>query len=414
MLMMPKSIVGLPRIAVFVLVLASALIARGADPHEAWTASWFTSVQLTEPRNMPPAPGLAHATLRQFIFPTLSGHSLRLTLSNAFGNAPVVVKAVHVAVEAEGDAIDPRTDHAVHFHGQPGVTIQPGACMVSDAVEMPVTALHRLAVTMALDDVPTAVTGHPGSRTTSYFCPGDVCSAEQLEQATKTEHWYFLMSMDVLPDDPAAAIVALGDSITDGRGSTTDHNNRWPDDLARRLQQNSATSHVAVLNAGIGGNRLLRDGLGPNVLARFDRDVLAPAGVRWVIVLEGINDIGTRHGAKPGERFASAQDMIAAYEQIIRRAHAHGIRVIGATITPYEGANFYFTPDGEADRQTVNEWIRHGGEFDVVADFDATVRDPKAPTHLAAAYDSGDHLHPSPAGYEAMAGAVDLALFAKP
>lgn len=377
-----------------------------------WTTAWFTSQQLTERSNEPPAPGLAHATLRQIILPTLGGERLRVTFSNAFGHSPLVLTAAHVAVAAERDAIDTSTDHALRFHGQTGVVIQPGASMISDPLDLPIAAQRKLAITVAIAGAPAELTGHPGSRTTSYFCPGDLVGAAELSQPASADHWYFVTAMDVRSDAPTASIVALGDSITDGRGSTTNANNRWTDELARRLQANASTSSVAVLNAGIGGNRLLRDGLGPNALARFDRDVLAPAGVRWLIVFEGINDIGTRHDAGPkGLPFASADDIVAAYEQMIVRAHAHGIRVIGATITPYEGANFYFTPDGEADRAAINRWIRTSGAFDAVIDFDAAIRDAQHPTRLAPEFDSGDHLHPSPAGYRQMAAAIDLRLF---
>ena len=213
------------------------------------------------------------------------------------------------------------------------------------------------------------------------------------------------------------AVVILGDSITDGRGSTTNGNDRWPDVLARRLQASPETDTVGVLNAGIGGNRLLRDGLGPHALARLDRDVLAQAGVRWLILLEGINDIGTAAGARAkGEPAATADDIIGAYAQIIERARARGIRVYGATIMPFEGFSYagYFTPESEADRHKVNAWIRTSGRFDAVIDFDALTRDPERPARLSAAVDGGDHLHPSAAGYRIMGEAVDLALFTKP
>ena len=402
---------------ILILLLCSLWIdvaAHAASPTGgAWTAAWFTSQQLTERANEPPAPGLAHATLRQIILPTLGGAELRVTFSNVFGRTPLVLTAAHVALAGANDAIDASTDHALLFHHQPGIVIQPGASMISDPIDLPIAALRKLAITVQIAHAPAELTGHPGSRTTSYFCPGDYAGAAQLNQPSSVEHWYFITALEVRSSSPAAAIVALGDSITDGRGSTTNANNRWPDELARRLQANAATASVAVLNAGIGGNRLLRDGLGPNALARFDRDVLAPAGARWVIVFEGINDIGTRHDARPkGLPFASADDIIAAYEQIVVRAHAHGMRVLGATITPYEGASFYFTPDGEADREAINHWIRTSGAFDAVIDFDAVVRDPKHPTHLAPEFDSGDHLHPSPVGYERMAAAIDLRQFA--
>jgi lysophospholipase L1-like esterase len=228
-------------------------------------------------------------------------------------------------------------------------------------------------------------------------------SAADLSQAARTPHWYYLCGVEV--DAPGAAAVAvLGDSITDGRGSPTDGNGRWTDHLARRLQAGDGAARVGVLNQGLGGNRLLHDGLGPNALARLDRDVLAQPGVRWLIVLEGINDLGTRS--------ASAQELIAAYEQIIVRAHARGIRVYGATLTPCEGS-FYFNPALEAARQEVNAWVRGSGRFDAVIDFDAATRDRQRPARLSAAADGGDHLHPGPEGYRIMAAAIDLKLFGK-
>jgi len=270
-------------------------------------------------------------------------------------------------------------------------------------------------VTAYVRGAPADVTGHPGSRTTSYLQAGNAVAATDLPAAARVDHWYFLSGIEVRAGRSAAAVAILGDSITDGRGSTTNGNDRWPDNLARRLQANPATREVAVLNQGIGGNRLLQDGLGPNVLARLDRDVLAQAGVRWLIVLEGINDIGARVRARErGEPWATAQDVIAALEQIVVRAHARGIRAYGATILPYEGATSYFTVDGEADRQAVNAWIRASGVFDGVIDFDAATRDRERPSRLSPAVDGGDHLHPSAAGYRIMADAVDLGLFAEP
>ncbi|HWA85226.1 MAG TPA: SGNH/GDSL hydrolase family protein, partial [Opitutus sp.] len=228
------------------------------------------------------------------------------------------------------------------------------------------------------------------------------------------EHWYLLSALDVETEQAAAAIVVLGDSITDGHGSTTDRNDRWPDDLAHRLAGHKGTANIAVLNQGIGGNRLLRDGLGPNALARFDRDVLAPPGARWLIVLEGVNDLGTAVGARArGWPAATAADEIAALHQIVARAHSHGLRVFGGTIMPFEGFTMYSTPESEADRQAVNRWIRTSGEFDAVIDFDQIMRDPRHPARLAAAVDSGDHLHPSAAGYHLMAGRIDLELFGR-
>ncbi len=390
------------------------LQAADASQHKnEWVSVWMSAQQLTEPSNMPPKPGLSGNTLRQDVLVTLGGSRIRFTFSNVFGNSPLVIDAATVARAGTGADIVSGTSVPLSFGGSPGVVIQPGASMISDPVKFAVDAGAHLAVSLALGSAPDHVTGHPGSRTTSYLCQGNEVASVDLVPAGTAEHWYFLSQIDVIPRLPAAACVILGDSITDGRGSTTNENNRWPDDFARRLHANPATSHVAVLNAGIGGNRLLRDGLGPNALARFDRDVLAPDGVRWLIVLEGINDLGTRMGAeKMGMPYASASDMILAYEQIITRAHAHHIRVIGATIMPYAGS-FYYTKDGDADREIVNHWIRTSGWFDGVIDFDAVMRDPKHPSHLSPAYDFGDHLHPSPAGHQAMGNAVDLSLFAR-
>jgi lysophospholipase L1-like esterase len=259
---------------------------------------------------------------------------------------------------------------------------------------------------------PQAITGHPGSRTTSFFAPGADVAAVDLSAGTHVDHWYFLSRVDVWTGADARAVVAIGDSITDGRGSTTNQNDRWPNNLARRLSANPATARVCVLNQGIGGNRVLRDGIGPNLIGRFERDVLAIPGVRWLIVLAGINDIGTAAAAREtGQPAATAADLIAAYRQMILRAHDHGIKVYGATILPFEGFS-YFSARGEADRQAINQWMRGSGELDQVIDFDAVARDPSAPSRLSAAVDGGDHLHPSAAGYRILAGSIDLGLFA--
>jgi lysophospholipase L1-like esterase len=345
---------------------------------------------------------------------SIGGRRLRVRFSNAYGTAALTLVSAHLARSAGGGAIHAGTGQALTFHGRSSVTIPAGALVVSDPLDFDLPPLSDLAVTVSVRGAPPDVTGHPGSRTTSYLQAGNVVSAADLAAASRVDHWYFLSGIEVRAGRSAAAVAILGDSITDGRGSTTSGNDRWPDNLARRLQANEATREVAVLNQGIGGNRLLRDGLGPNALARLDRDVLAQPGVRWLIVLEGINDIGTRVAAREkGEPWATATDLIAALEQIVVRAHARGIRVCGATILPYEGAA-YFAADGEADRQAVNAWIRTSGVFDAVIDFDAVTRDPEKPSRLSAAVDGGDHLHPSAAGYRIMADAVDLGLFVEP
>jgi len=377
-----------------------------------WVGTWAASPQLTEDENLPPLPGFVDATLRQLLRVSIGGKRLRVRVSNAFGRTPLTLGAVRVARSAGGGAILTETDHPVTFHGEASVTIPEGALVVSDTVDFDLPPLADLAVTAYLRGAPAEATGHPGSRTTSYLQPGNGVSARDLPGAVRVDHWYFLSGIDVLAGPPAAAVAVLGDSVTDGRGSTTNGNDRWPDVLARRLRANAATSEVSVLNHGIGGNRLLRDGKGPNALARLDRDVLAQPGVRWLVVLEGVNDLGTAAAARArGEGGARAADLVAAYEQIVERAHAQGIRVYGGTIMPFGGFTAYDSPEAEADRQTVNAWIRTSRVFDAVIDFDRVARDAKSPSRLSAAVDGGDHLHPSAAGYEILADAVDLGLF---
>jgi len=378
-----------------------------------WVGTWASAPQVADAANAPPAPGFADSTLRQIVHVSIGGKQLRVRFSNTAGTTALSIASARVALAGGGSAIRPESDKALTFHGQPSVTIPAGAPMISDPVAFDLAALSDLAVTVHLQGAPNEITTHPGARATSYLQAGDSVSAPDLPTAARTNHWYFLSGVDVLAKSSGAAVVTLGDSITDGRGSTTDQNGRWPDALARRLQANRSTAGIGVLNEGIGGNRVLNDGLGPNVLARLDRDVLSQSGVRWLIVLEGINDMGTRANARArNEQAATARELIGAYEQIILRAHAHNIRVYGATILPCEGSS-YFSPDLEADRQAINHWIRTSGRFDGVIDFDAATHDPRKPSQLSAAADSGDHLHPADAGYKIMAEAINLKLFAK-
>lgn len=398
--------------------LLSAIIAVPAlgkqhksGPEGLWIGTWASSPQLGDSKNGPPDPGFSDSTVRQVVHVSIGGKQLRVRFSNAFGSTPLTIFSTHVALSAGNGAIHPESDKPATFHGQPSVTIPPGALMVSDPLDFDLAPLADLAVTIHIASAPDGITTHPGSRQTSYFQSGDSVSAADLSTAPHTDHWYFLNGIDVLAPNSEGAIVALGDSITDGHGATTNGNDRWPDDMARRLQTDKHTAGISVLNEGIGGNRLLHDQAGPNVLARFDRDVLSQPGVRWLIVFEGVNDIGTRARASMRkEQPASAEDIIAAYEQIILRAHAHNIRVYGATITPF-GGSFYDNPDTQEVWTKVNEWIRSSGKFDAVIDFAATTRDPKNPSHLLAADDSGDHLHPGSAGYKSMGDSIDLKLF---
>jgi lysophospholipase L1-like esterase len=385
----------------------------------AWVGSWAASQQLPEPQNSLPAEDLNDATLRQIVHLSVGGPALRVHLSNAFGFLPLHLTSVHIARPlSQGAAgIDASTDKALTFSGRKDVIIPAGAEYISDPVDYSARALSNLAVSMHFDLPPAEQSGHPGSRATSYLVHGDAVSAADFAGARKFDHWYQLAAIDVAAAPDAAAIVALGDSITDGHGATTNGNDRWTDVLAQRLQANATTRNIGVLNQGIGGNHLLTDGLGPNVLARFDRDVLAQTGVRWVIVLEGVNDIGglTRLSDPPrAEHEAFVRRVLASYEQMIARAHAAHIQVIGATILPYTDSNYYHPPaSNEADRQTINQWIRAPGHFDAVVDFDKAMADPKRPDHLNPTYDSGDHLHPSVAGYHVMGEAVPLGLFAR-
>jgi lysophospholipase L1-like esterase len=398
---------------------AGGAVARSASLQR-WLGSWASSQQIPEPRNALAPADLRDATLRQIVHLTAGGRELRIRLSNAFGTAPLTILAVHVArpLSRTNGAIDPASDRAVTFAGSPSVTIPAGADEYSDPVSMDAAPLSDLAITLYLEVPPARETSHPGSRETSFLLHGNHVADARLAGASRIDHWYFLSGVDVERRTPGAAIVTLGDSITDGHATPDNSNTRWPDDLARRLQSARATRALSVLNVGTGGNRLLLDGLGPDALARFDRDVLAQTGVRYLIVLEGINDLGTARRLAPisaSQHTLLVHRILAAYQQIILRAHAHGITVIGGTITPDTG-NGYYHPGAasEADRQAVNAWIRQPGHFDAVVDFDRVVRDPAHPDRLLPAYDCGDHLHPSPAGYRAMAAAIPLRLFTVP
>jgi lysophospholipase L1-like esterase len=392
-----------------------------------WAGSWASSQQVPEARNAMADADLQDMTLRQLVHLSLGGTQIRVKVSNRYGVAPLHMTAVHIAkpVSLSSSAIVAASDKALTFAGRPDVVIPAGADYLSDAVEYPLTPFADLAITLHIDAAPTQQTGHPGSRATSYYVHGDAVSAPELKDAKTVEHWYFISGVDVLAGPEAAAVVVLGDSITDGNGSTTNGNNRWPDVLARRLQANTATKSLSVLNHGIGGNRVLLDNLGPNAMTRFNNDVLAQPGVKYLIVLEGINDIGTlAHGNAPppppaqpepatsADHAALVHNVTAAYQQMIDRAHAHGIRVYGATILPYAGSMYEKRdPAGEADRKAINDWIRTTGHFDAVIDLDQALRDPAHPEQMVPAYDKGDHLHPSVAGHAAMAEAVPLSLF---
>ena len=421
------------KLLIVALASLGQIFAQTASTPEHWVGTWATSPLQPRafPAPRPPAPPAAGATtptpptpprrftiasfhnqtLRMIAHTSIGGRRVRIELSNAFGSAPLVIGAAHLAMRDKESGVVPASDRPLLFGGQPSCWIPPGATEISDAVNLDVPAASDLAVSIYLPENATADTMHSvGLHTTYISKEGDATAAPAIADATTTQSFYFLTNVDVLAPADAAAIVAFGDSITDGAVSTPDTDRSWPSFLARRLAA-SGGANIAVLNQGISGNRLLRDGAGVNALARFDRDVLAQPGVKWLMILEGINDIGlgSRSGAAASDA-VSADDLIAALKQLIERAHEHGIKAIGCTLTPFEGAAYY-SELGETTREAVNQWIRSAGAFDAVVDFDAATRDPEHPKQFRAGFNNGDHLHPNDSGYRAMADAIDLSIF---
>jgi len=403
--------------ALVLLALAASVAALGHAKDAKWVGTWAASQQTPEPPNALAIDDMRDMTMRQIVHLSIGGRTLRVHISNAFGTEPLHFTSVHIArpLSPSAPEIDSGSDRALTFSGSQEVIVPAGAEYISDPIDYAVAPLSNLAVTLHLDLPPAGQTSHPGSRATSFFVHGDLAGAADLPNAKHIDHWYQLSGVDVRVPGNASALAILGDSITDGHGATTNGNDRWTDVLARRLQASPATRNIGVLNQGIGGNHLLTDGLGPNALARFDRDVLVQTGVRYLIVFEGVNDLGglTRLGeASPPAHAALVNRILSAYQQMIARAHGQGLKVFGATIVPFAGSDYYHPPSStEADRQAVNQWIRTPGHFDAVIDFDKVVRDSEQPDRLLPAYDCGDHLHPNPAGYRAMGEAVPLSLF---
>ncbi len=394
-------------LATLALAGGCALVPR-AEPSGEWVATWQASPQLTEGRNLPPAPGLAGTTLRQRFHLSLGGERMRIRLSNEYGDGSVEAGAAYVARSSGRDRHEVSAGSAVTFAGRSTVVIPAGAFVWSDEVPLATEDQGDVAVSLYLTRVPAAITGHPGSRTASYVVAGNHVGDDNLPAAVLVEHWYFISNVEVRRSAPSAVVAVLGNSIADGRGSGTEKNNRWPDNLGRRLNGAAATRNVAVSNAGIGGNAVLRDGLGPTALTRFDRDILGQRGVRWAIISEGVNDIGAARGADSAA--AVGRQLIQAYQSMIDRAHARGVKVYGATILPFAGSQ-YDSAEHERARAAVNRWVRESGAFDAVMDFDAMLRDPAEPKALRREFDTGDHLHPNEAGYVAMAEGIALGLF---
>ncbi len=381
---------------------------RDSSSRQSWVGTWSTAPQLVEPANTPPAPGLRDNTLRQVVRVSIGGDTLRVRFTNAFSASPVTLHAVHLAVSKGSGGIDLNTDHKLLFDGKEETTIAPGSTVTSDPLPFPLQDRMDVAVTIYFGDISPDVTGHPGSRTTSYLLSGNEVAKPEFSGAITTDHWYVINAIDVLAPTPAAAIAILGNSITDGRGSTTNSQNRWPDMLSEHLLNDSLTRHIGVLNMGIGGNCVLTGGLGPTALSRFDRDVLSQYGVRWVIVFEGVNDIGAVRSANAATLTAS--NLIAAYKEMIDKCHARNIRIFGATILPFNG-HAYYNRYSEQCRSRVNEWIRTMGNFDACIDFDKTMRNPQDTTRLGCTTNQHDGLHPDAAGYRRMGDSVDRALF---
>jgi lysophospholipase L1-like esterase len=347
-------------------------------------------------------------TLREVVHVSIGGEMVRVRFSNLYGAGPLAIGAAEIAQSLKGSAVVPGSGKPLSFHGQPSVSIPAGALAVSDAVPFKFASLSDLTVSFYLPSPSGPVTEHQLGNATSYHAPGNVVANDTLETPTTVTSWEYLNGVDTLASADAGAVITIGDSITDGAKSTIDTNQRWPDELARRLQADPKYRDLSVLNEGISGNKILLDGAGPNALARFDRDVIAQSGAKYLLILEGINDIGRLHSV--ADAGLTAADLISALDQMILRAHAHGIAVIGCTLTPYHGAGYY-TDGGEAIRKAVNDWIRTGGAFDGVVDFEAAVRDPNHPDTYLPSDDPGDHLHPNDAGYKAMGDAIDLKLF---
>lgn len=370
-----------------------------------WVATWATAMQLVEPGNMPPDPGLSNNTLRQTICISVGGDIIRLKLSNLYSKSSVTIKSVMVAHSKGGRIIEEHSQQNVLFGGHQDIILQGGEEVLSDETLFSVNSREELVITILFGEMSSTVTGHPGSRTTSYLLEGDHVKDPLFNEAIKTDHWYMINRVDVLSKSSTAAVAIIGNSITDGRGSTTNMQNRWTDVLAARLLNNNKTSDVAVLNLGIGGNCVLSGGLGPTALSRFGNDVLQQPGVKWVILFEGVNDIGNSRNTEK-----TAKELIDAFENMADKAHAQGLKVYGCTITPF-GKSFYYSPEKESCRNQVNAWIRNTNKLDAVIDFDKTMRHPQSEDTLLEDLQDSDYLHPNALGHKRMGMAVALNLF---
>jgi lysophospholipase L1-like esterase len=405
------------KLATFLAVCLAATASAAGPGH--WVVAWGASPapQLPDEAQMRTAKLLFdNQTIREIVHTSIASDTVRVRLSNAYGKRALEIGAVHIALHDKGSSIGGGSDHAVTFGGRPGVSIAPDGEALSDPVKLSAPA-GDLVISIFLPHAAAGAGIHYSAQQTAYIGSGDLTGAAAMSEPATITSWVFLTGVDALAAEGASTLVAFGDSITDGARSTVDANHRWPDILAERFRARRGGKPIGVLDAGIGGNRVLFDPgnvrFGLNALARFDRDVLAQPGVKYVIILEGINDLGHPGSSAPLSETISAEDLIAGLKQMIERAHEHGLKIFGATLTPFEGTTIqgYFSADKEAKRKTVNEWIRSGKAFDGVIDFDKAARDPGHPDRMLPANDGGDHLHPGDAGYKAMAEAIDLSLF---
>ena len=390
-----------------------------------WTGTWAASAQPSMPGTLE---SYDRQTLRLIVHTSVAGSQVRITLSNLYGTVPLTIVDPHIALRADGPRIDPRSDRALRFGGRSAVTIAPHLQVTSDPVALSVPAMSDLAISFFLPHKVSATTSHLLALQTSYIATDNVVGATDFPVLRTLDAWPFLSRVDVSDSPPLSSVAVIGSSTTDGDGSTRDQNHRMPDALARRLQKaGGASARIGILNAGIIGNRLLEDspaaspfgaGLGEAVLARLDRDALDQPGVQFIIVAIGVNDIAFPGSFTPADEAVRAQSLIRGYREILARAHARRIKVLMSTIPPFGNAIYpedrtlvLHTPEKEAVRLAVNEWIRTTKEVDGIADFDAVLRDPAHPERLQPRFDSGDHLHANDAGYATSAEAIPLDFF---
>ena len=412
-------------------VLAAEQSPAASPPPEGigWISTWSTAEQLTPevtpPWVRPPPKADAHSpilplpekladqTVRMVARTTIGGDQVRVQLSNAQGYAPITIGSAHMALHDHGSSIVADTDRVVTFGGRSTIQIPPGAIVVSDPISLKIASMTTLAISLYVPGQVTQLTTHQLGLHTSYVVTGDATAAPALHNASENSSYFWLTGIEVIAPLRSQLILAFGDSITDGYATAPNADRAWPSQLYERIRATPGGNLWAVANLGISGNRVLHDGIAASALARFDRDVLSRPGARWIVFLEGINDISfPAMPEAPQEDHISAEDLIAGYREFIDKAHIHGIKIMGGTLLPWEGV-WTFTANGEAIRQRVNQWIRTSGAFDCIVDFDAVTRDPARPTRLRPEFDSGDHVHPNDAGNRAMADAIDLSVFKK-